>query len=135
MSLLQVTLHLTLLRAWKIIWIKLFTYFFGQYSASEDDRAFRAFCGVHPAVAETIWRRYQTQLLQNVFDLDRTWILMTLHFLKNYPTEDCGSRIFKMTRKTYRKRLSITLKELERSMDEVHFGKICFTISHYFRSH
>ena len=47
-------------------------------------------------------------------------LFITLHFLKNAPTEDLGAATFKMTRNTYRKYLWSTLMYLNLVMEEIH---------------
>ena len=103
------------LRFYLLPWINLFSIHFGQYSSVEEDRAFRAYCGVVPQIAEAIFLRYYHPIGLK----DRTQVLMLLHYLKTYPTEEIGSRYFKITRKTYRKRVSLSLAYLDAVMNEV----------------
>ncbi len=81
-----------------------------------DHRAFRAFTGVHPMVAEKIFMKYY-----HWFYLpDRSKLLMVLHYLKDMPSEDNACFTFKLgSRNTYRKWLWRVLYYLDHVMTEV----------------
>ena len=96
-------------------WIRLFNYYGYKYSRGENDRKFKSFTGVSPEVAEVIFLRYSS-ITQLKF---RKYLLVVLHYLKNAPTQDVGSQIFKISRPTYRKILWSTLFFLDVVMDEV----------------
>lgn len=96
-------------------WIRLFNYFAHKYCNSENDRKFKSFTGVSPEVAEVIFSRY----CDNKQLKFRKHLLIVLHYLKNVPTQDFGSQIFKISRPTYRKILWNTLLYLDVVMDEV----------------
>jgi len=100
---------------WKILWKK---YKGTNYSSSESHRKFRAWTGVHPYVAEYIFDKYQTILdgpLPN-----RSVLLITLHYLKDMPSEDEGSSRFKISsRNTYRKYLWNAVDYLNIVMNEI----------------
>ena len=99
-------------------WINLHKFYWGSttYPLEGDHRAFRAWTGVHPLVAEKIWQKYG-----NCEELpDRSWLLIVLHFLKDMPSEDIGALLFKLSRKTYRLHLWTALNFLDKVMDEVY---------------
>jgi hypothetical protein len=85
-----------------------------NYSPAEDHRAFKAWTGVHPLVAEEIFNKYQHPCLP-----DRTRVLIVLHFLKDMPSEDEGASSFRITRKTYRKYLWEAVEYLDFTMHEI----------------
>jgi len=101
-------------------WICLFEYFFGPFSFVDNCRVFRAFTGVSLQVAECIFERYKhTQYLP-----DRSTLLMLLHYLKVYPTEDNGRLLFNIkTRYTYRHRLWKVINYLDGVMNEIDLDK------------
>jgi len=97
-------------------WENLFFFYKGKkYSASENHRSFKAWTGVLPDVAEKIFLKY----FDKDFLPDRSRVLMVLNYLKTMPTEDEGSSNFKITRKTYRKRLWQSIHYLDFSMKEI----------------
>jgi len=105
--------------SWKIVWVILFEHFFGHYTSYENERAFRSETGVHPEVAECIFSRYGDPVA-----LTRKTLLIVLHYLKHYPTEDCGSRIFKFKcRATYRNHLWNAIDYLDNAMGEIYLGR------------
>jgi len=85
-----------------------------------DHRAFRAFTGVHPMVAEKIFMKYY-----HWFYLpDRSKLLMVLHYLKDMPSEDNACFTFKLgSRNTYRKWLWRVLYYLDHVMTEISYEK------------
>lgn len=103
-------------------WINLYSCYVGIYSSADDDRAFKAFAGVVPQVAEYIFLKYQH--VENL--ATRTDLFIVLHFLKVYPTEDNASRTFQFkSRTTYRTKLWRTLSYLDVVMDEVSLHLCC----------
>jgi len=93
------------------------------YSSVDDDRRYRAWVGVPPTVAEYIFRKYYSPWGL----LDRTCLLVVLHFLKVMPTEDNASVMFKFrSRNTYREKLWSTLEYLDGIMSEVSFSSRLF---------
>lgn len=96
-------------------WKKLYTTYIGRWSTSENYRQFRSFFGVHPEVAEVIFRRYGNEFL------DRFQIFIVLHFLKVYPTGDVGCKQFKVSRTTYRNLLWNSINYLNFTMNEIAF--------------
>ncbi len=71
------------------VWYELFEkYNQVKCSSAENDRAFKAFTGAAPSVAEFIFQKYyQKNCLPN-----RTAVLLVLHFLKIMPTEDLARK-------------------------------------------
>ena len=69
------------------------------YSPGENHRAFRAWTGTDPLIAEKIFQKYQ----DFTYLPNRSRLLIALNYLKSMPTEDEGSSSFHITRKTYRK--------------------------------
>jgi hypothetical protein len=95
-------------------WITLFETYVGSFSYCENYRSFRAHFGVHPEVAELLYVLYGNNFL------NRVDILILLHFLKVYPTEDRGSRLFNFgSRNTYRGRLWRVVDYLDSIMSEI----------------
>jgi Mg2+ and Co2+ transporter CorA len=94
-------------------WRRLFSVYIGPYSSSENDRSFRAHFGVHPQIAEHVFLRYQSE------HLTRFRLMIVLHFLKVYPTQDTASNLFKLSRPIYRKILWSTVKYLDSVMLEI----------------
>jgi Mg2+ and Co2+ transporter CorA len=96
-------------------WANLYKFYkHKNYSPAEDHRAFRAWTGIHPSVAEKIFTKYQHPCLP-----DRTRLLIVLHFLKDMPSEEEGSSRFQLTRNTYRKYLWSSIEYLDYKMDEI----------------
>jgi hypothetical protein len=97
-------------------WIVLYERIVGPYSSVGNDRGFRAFTGISPQVAECIFDRYfHHKHLHNRFQL-----LIILHYLKDYPTEENAFRLFKFkTRTTYRKYLWNIVNYLDYVMNEI----------------
>ena len=96
-------------------WINLYELYVGSFSKVDNDRAFRAFTGTSPEVAERIFRSYSHPKF-----LTRTKLFMVLNYLKDYPSEDNASRQFNFkTRTTYRKHVAETLEYLNYVMVEI----------------
>lgn len=112
-------------------WLDLYFQFKGVRSTStEDYRAFKAWVGVSPDVAEMIFCKY----FASRSDKARFCLALTLNFLKCMPTQDEGAANFKISRPTYRKYLWRTIDFLNQSMNEVFLTDIsCY--SHLFRYH
>jgi hypothetical protein len=101
-------------------WVILYEKYVGKkYSAAEEDRRFTAFAGVTPIVAETIYSKYATAGRSSPL-YSRFKLLVVLHFLKVYPTEERGAQTFKFgSRNTYRKTLWRALIYLNDVMTEI----------------
>ncbi len=96
-------------------WINLYKFYKKKsYPADENHRAFRAWTGTHPFVAEKIFRKYKNYS----FLPNRSRILIVLNYLKTMPTEE-GSSQFGISRKTYRKYVWQSLFYLEYIMTEI----------------
>jgi hypothetical protein len=94
-------------------WIDTYKKYRNNYRSEGEDRAFKAFTGVPMAVAEKIFLDYRNF----VFLPSRDILLMVLHYLKAYPTEDEGTDLFHFgSRNTYRKKLWTALYYLEAVM-------------------
>jgi hypothetical protein len=90
-----------------------------KYSANEEHRKFKAWTGVTPTVAESIFQKYF-----NPIGLpDRSRVLIVLQFLKSMSTEDEGAAEFKLSRKTYRKYLWSAIEYLNESMNEIDISR------------
>jgi len=103
----------------EIPWLNLFQLYKGvKCSSAENHRKFRAWAGVHPLVAEKIFRKYKHECLPN-----RTRLLIVLHFIKDMPSEDAGADQFHLgSRNTYRKYLWESLDYLDFFMNEIKLG-------------
>jgi hypothetical protein len=58
----------------------------------------------------------------NIFLLQPHHAIWTFYFLKIYPTDDVGSSWAKVDRKTWRKRINETIKNLNSSLADVSFN-------------
>jgi hypothetical protein len=97
-------------------WSNLFYFYKGvKYSDAENHRAFKAWTGVLPQVAEKIFLKYH----DSDFLPDRSRLLIALNYMKLMPGEDDGSSNFQISRKTYRKYVWTTIYYLEFKMDEI----------------
>jgi hypothetical protein len=97
-------------------WVKLYEKYVGPYRSEGNDRAFKSFCGIDIMVAEKIFLDYQHIL----FLPDREKLMIVLHFLKTFDTEDNSTTLFQFgSRNTYRKYLWKTLQYLDIVMTEV----------------
>jgi len=108
-------------------WINLFNTYVGRYSQAEHDRAFQAFAGVCPEVAEFVFLKYK----HNTELPNRFAVLLVLHFLKTMPSEDNASRLFGLCRKTYCDKLwrgithlNLVMKEVVNSFFQLSFSLI-----------
>jgi len=109
-------------------WINLFNTYVGRYSQAEHDRAFRAFAGVCPEVAEFVFLKYK----HNTELPNRFAVLLVLYFLKTMPSEDNASRLFGLCRKTYCDKLWHGITHLNLVMKEIDIeerlqGPVCST--------
>jgi hypothetical protein len=97
-------------------WRNLYFFYKGvNYSEGENHRAFKAWTGVLPNVAEKIFAKYRDE----DFLPDRSRLIILLNYMKTMPTEDEGSTNFQLTRKTYRKYVWQAMYYLEYKMDEI----------------
>ena len=97
-------------------WISLYnTYCKDSYSPIENDRKFVSHFGIPPQVAETCFIEY----FHPEFLPMRVRLLMVLHFLKCYATEDVASSFIGISRPTYRSRIWATLNYLFLSNREI----------------
>jgi len=105
------------MQAIRFQWIQLYeNYTNSRYRRETDDRAFKAYAGVPIAVAESIFLDYQ----HPTYLPNRSVLLLVLHFLKVFPSEDNGTAEFKFgSRNTYRKYLWNAIFYLDSVMNEI----------------
>ena len=77
------------------------------------DRQVRAHFALSIEMLVALYSRYQ------LADLPVDHLLLALHFLRVYPTEDTGAPFFRITGKTYKKRRDHALLLLHRNLPPV----------------
>ena len=85
-----------------------------NYSSVDNYRKFTSKFGVVPQVAEQIFLKYASVHLPS-----RLRLMIVLHYLKVYPTEDIGSSLLGFCRETYRKLVRDSINYLSLQMNEV----------------
>jgi len=95
------------------IWRVLCRLYCGTYS----EEIFRAHFGVRPLVAQMIWCKYCCFASSPFRPSD---ILIVLHFLKCYQKEHVSASFFRLSKKTWEKRMWTIALFLDWAMDEIH---------------